>query len=288
MKGSAEMEHQTTLAQVPPIAVNPMGFRPNSTERESLAEIAHEARNMLAALGVCCDLLSAPGVLTGKNAHLSGDLKIVVAASRHLVEKLCALKEASFLSGHNIPAELASSATWGSISKKDVYWEELPPMPINDLAAELESNKSLLAALAGPAITVTVEARGGALPVHLNSEDLTRILVNLVKNSVEAMPQGGRILLSLREASTEPGQASAVILNVEDNGNGIPVAAQEKVFEPGYTTHSTTDANTKTAHRGQGLSITRSIIQSAGGAIRAANRDPVGACFQIELPVRTP
>ena len=40
------------------------------------------------------------------------------------------------------------------------------------------------------------------------------------------------------------------------------------------------------AHRGLGLSITRSIVEGAGGMIHAANRDPVGACFQIELPVQ--
>ena len=59
------------------------------------------------------------------------------------------------------------------------------------------------------------------MPVRMSGEDLTRILVNLVKNAVEAMPAGGRIQLSLRESPTEPGADPWLTLNVEDNGPGI-------------------------------------------------------------------
>ena len=58
-------------------------------------------------------------------------------------------------------------------------------------------------ALAGPMIAVTVDVEGGALPVRLSGEDLTRILVNLVKNAAEAMPEGGRIQLGLHERPDE-------------------------------------------------------------------------------------
>ena len=67
----------------------------------------------------------------------------------------------------------------------------MPAEPIDNLAAELLANRNLLAALAGPSIALTVDAEGGALPVRLTGEDLTRMLVNLVKNAAEAMP-GGR------------------------------------------------------------------------------------------------
>jgi signal transduction histidine kinase len=115
--------------------------------------------------------------------------------------------------------------------------------------------------------------------------------VNLVKNSVEAMPSGGRIRLILRESLAEPGVEPSLTLNVEDNGPGIPREALESIFEPGYTTRSKADAANGKAgwrceHRGLGLSITRSIVEAAGGRIQAANRDPSGTCFQIELPVR--
>ena len=72
-------------------------------------------------------------------------------------------------------------------------WDLLPAVPIANLAAELLANRNLLSALAGPSIALTVETEGGARPVRLTGEDLTRVLVNLVKNAAEAMPAGGRI-----------------------------------------------------------------------------------------------
>jgi signal transduction histidine kinase len=105
------------------------------------------------------------------------------------------------------------------------------------------------------------------------------------------MVTGGRIRLVLRESPAEPGADPWLTLNIEDNGPGIPREALESIFEAGYTTRSKADAANGKAgwrceHRGLGLSITRSIVEAAGGRIQAANRDPSGACFQIELPVR--
>jgi signal transduction histidine kinase len=125
----------------------------------------------------------------------------------------------------------------------------------------------------------------------MSGEDLTRILVNLVKNAAEAMAGVGRIHINLWESCGEPGNAPWLTLNVEDNGPGIPDRLLSTVFEPGQSAHRNSTALVRpdqwpVAHRGLGLSITRSIVEAAGGFIHAANRDPVGACFQIELPVQ--
>ncbi|MGB6192962.1 MAG: ATP-binding protein, partial [Terracidiphilus sp.] len=163
------------------------------------------------------------------------------------------------------------------------------PKLVEDFAWEVQMNRNLLAALAGPSITLVVDTSTGSLPIAMTSEDLTRILVNLAKNSVEAMPTGGRIRITTREIPTAPGESTRVVLNVEDNGPGIAAAALERIFEPGYTTR-TAESDGYGAwnpqHHGLGLSITRTIVQAAGGTIHAANRDPLGTCFQIELPAR--
>jgi signal transduction histidine kinase len=172
------------------------------------------------------------------------------------------------------------------------HWDPMPAEPIDNLATDLLASRNLLSALAGPSFVLTVDARHGELPVRMTGEDLTRILVNLVKNAVEAMPAGGRIQLGLRETAEGPGAEPWLTLTIEDNGPGIPRDALEMVFEPGYTTRSKAvtandNGNWAEAHRGLGLSITRSIVEAAGGHIHAAIRDPAGVCFQIELPVRT-
>ena len=60
-------------------------------ESESMADVAHDARNMVTALGIYCDLLEEPGVLNPSYQHYANELRLVATASRRLVEKLVAL-----------------------------------------------------------------------------------------------------------------------------------------------------------------------------------------------------
>jgi signal transduction histidine kinase len=270
-------------------------------EGENLAELAHDARNMVTALGLYCDLLEEPGVLATPYIHYGNELRLVAAASRRLVEKLVALdtqanpeaqagiKATHLRAGLSDPAIWPAKAASVGLSRQAHRWDLLPAVPIDSLAGELLANRNLLAALAGPAIALTVDTDGGALPVRLTGEDLTRVLVNLVKNAAEAMPAGGKILLRLRERLAETGAAKSLSLTIEDSGSGIPAKALDRIFDAGFSTQpaSFSEAGWAAAHRGLGLSITRSIIESAGGRIQAGNRDPAGARLEIELPVRT-
>jgi signal transduction histidine kinase len=264
---------------------------------ESLAEVAHDARNMVTALGLYCDLLEEPGVLAAPFTHYANELRLVAAASRRLVEKLVALDSLessgdAFLNG--APRERGSLPSPGKTSGRPELnrrWEPLPTESIDSLAGELMAKRNLLASLAGPSISLTVDAEGGARPVKLTGEDLTRVLVNLVKNAAEAMPAGGRIQIGLRERPAELGAASWLVLTIEDDGPGIPAEALEKIFDSGYTTSVTSGSanghGPTAAHRGLGLSITRAVVEAAGGRIQAANLIPAGARFEIELPVLT-
>lgn len=311
---------------------------------ETLAEVAHDARNMVTALGLYCELLDEPGVLAPQFRHYGNELRLVAAASRRLVEKLTTLDAGASDAAHHdkasgsavlssaVPPSASPAATvssshpaynpfergpFGASSR----WETLPAVPIRNLAREVLASRNLLAALAGPAIILTVDAEGGALPVWLTGEDLTRVLVNLVRNAAEAMPADGRIRIALREtirgeqsaagatgpsassqSAASPGASSRVeslALTVEDNGPGIPAEVLEAVFASGYTRHPA-GAGHSASHRGLGLAISRSIVEAAGGRIRALRReasgtrsagtllpatDSTGACFEIVLPV---
>ena len=269
-------------------------------ESENLEDVAHDARNMVTALGLYCDLLEEPGVLAAPFLHYGGELRLVATASRRLVEKLVALdaREAPGAAGSSETpdglvrgqTEEAGCGRERGRSELPRGWDPMPANPIECMAAELEVHRNLLAALAGPSIALTLNAEGGALPVNLTGEDLTRVLVNLVKNASEAMPAGGEIALGLHEFHSDAEAASWLVLTVEDNGPGIPPEALDRIFETGYTTHSNSssiNAGWARAHRGAGLSITRSIVAAAGGRIHATNRAEGGARFEIELPART-
>ncbi|HZB88632.1 MAG TPA: sensor histidine kinase [Terracidiphilus sp.] len=304
---------------------------------QGLAELAHDARNMVTALGLCCELLEEPGVLTPEFRHYGSELRLLAATSNRLMDKLVALhSQAGVVSatekggtgtetGTGTGAR-AGAGTWSEWSRwSDGYaqavarsadpqrdpqreprrgqlgpgvWERLPETLIANLAVELESNRSLLSALAGPGIDLTLDIQGGAQPAPLSSEDLTRVLVNLLKNAVEAMPSGGALQLRLRDGWGQTGNqtenragnqaGNRLLLTMTDNGPGIAPGLLERIFEPGFTTRAggPAEGNIRAAdHLGLGLAITRSLVEAAGGRIQAACREPSGACFAIELPV---
>jgi signal transduction histidine kinase len=288
----------------------------NGLGSETIAALAHDARNLITALGLYCDLLDEPGVLAPPFAHYRNELRLIAAAGRRLVSKLVAQRE----HGSDVQAAAqpsTSGAPWpfaGTVKASDplssatapLVWQrpsyarfgdEFAATSITNLAAELLANRNLLAALAGPGIAVTVDAEGGARGIRLTAEDLTRILVNLVRNAADAMPHGGRIHISLTEISqseigpacqsSRGGAPSRLLLTFEDSGPGIPSEIIDKVFDRGVTTQAPTRPaeNWSTYHHGLGLAITRSIIESACGRIEVSNRPGGGARFAIELPV---
>jgi len=258
---------------------------------ESLRGIAHDARNMVTALGLYCELLEEPGVLSPAFTHYGSELRLVASASRRLVEKLVALETQRatepFSAPPHQPVPAASKKQTGEGQQKTRRWDLSPAQPISNLAADLAANRNLLATLAGPAVVLTMNVQGGAKPVRLTCEDLTRLLVNLVKNASEAMTAGGNLHISLCE-SRAAGK-NELTLVVEDSGPGIPAVALDKIFDTGYTTRSTSaggDGVWPATHRGLGLSITRSILEAAGGRITVSNLPQGGARFEMTLPVR--
>ncbi len=197
-------------------------------EGESLAEVAHDTRNMVTALGLYCDLLEEPGVLTPSYSHYANELRLVATASRRLVEKLLELDQRHHArlvpeEGHTrqIDTPRREVTLAASRMEHDRRWELMPAEPIQDLSGELLANRNLLSALAGPSITLTVDVEGSAQPVRLTGEDLTRILVNLVKHAAEAMPGGGRIAIRLHEFHAGAKMPLWLLLTMEDNGDGI-------------------------------------------------------------------
>jgi signal transduction histidine kinase len=266
---------------------------------ESLGELAHDARNMVTALSLYCDLLEEPGVLPPSHRHYGSELRLVAEASRRLVEKLVLL---------DLEPEAGVDQPEGALSKTisvrrgqllPVTFDAPGPAPIRtaslipsdlieDLGAELLASRNLLAAIAGPSIALGVVVGGRARPVGLSSEDLLRCLVNLVKNAAEFITGPGAIRISLGERQHDAGTVPSMILSVEDSGSGIPDELLEKIFEPGFTTRrgAGSKGSWESSHRGLGLSITRSIVEAAGGRIHAENSARQGARFVIELPIR--
>ena len=109
---------------------------------------------------------------------------------------------------------------------------------------------------------------------------IQQVLLNLLTNARQAMPQGGQVLLRL----THDEISNSVHLMIRDTGSGIPKEKLSKIFENFYTTKSGPDASGK-GGTGVGLSMCRDIIESHQGKIRVQSEPGKGTAFTICLPV---
>jgi len=123
-------------------------------------------------------------------------------------------------------------------------------------------------------VSISLTATVG-VPCHVlgNREQLLRVFNNLIKNSIQAIAneEEGRILISLRT------EAGFHVIDIADNGAGIPKEKQSSIFQPSFTT--------KSGGMGLGLAISRSIIVQSGGTIGFTSEENAGTTFTIRLPV---
>lgn len=120
---------------------------------------------------------------------------------------------------------------------------------------------------AGIALELTPEAPD----LDLDSEQMRRVLINLIENGLEAAGQQGGIVI---QTENNP---NWVKLLVVDTGPGVPEGDRERIFQPHVTS--------KQSGMGMGLAEVRSIIESHGGQIVAVNAPGGGAQFEITLPI---
>jgi signal transduction histidine kinase len=116
------------------------------------------------------------------------------------------------------------------------------------------------------------------LRIRADASQIKQVLINLVRNSADAIEQSGVIKLRVRADRKRLAQADSnvVVLEVEDNGRGIPPEVQKRLFDPFFTT--------KEAGTGLGLSIAAAIVQKHGGTIQYQTQMHYGTTFGIILP----
>lgn len=111
-------------------------------------------------------------------------------------------------------------------------------------------------------------------------EQLHQVFLNLLLNSMDAMPEGGRLGVSLHLEADASGEPRTCLATLSDSGSGIPETVIARLFEPFVTT--------KERGTGLGLAVSRRIIEEHAGTLTAANAPEGGAIFSVRLPVVTP
>jgi two-component system sensor histidine kinase HydH len=131
-----------------------------------------------------------------------------------------------------------------------------------------------------PQAQVEVERRYAAnLPaVSVDADLCEQVFTNLVLNAYEAMPEGGKLTVSI--TATNSDGRRGVEVDVQDGGPGIPPDLRGQIFNPFFTT--------KEGGVGLGLSIVSKIVDDHRGWIRVASQPGEGACFRVFLPLDDP
>ena len=130
------------------------------------------------------------------------------------------------------------------------------------------------AELANKGLQLAIE--GEASVISADRDAVSRVITNLMSNAVKYTPQGGQILMNVKDS------VHASVLTIEDNGPGIPESELPFVFERMYRADKSRNRNTGGA--GIGLAIVKSLVAAHGGTVTAENLPAQGIRFTVTLP----
>ncbi|MEK7282462.1 MAG: ATP-binding protein, partial [Acidobacteriota bacterium] len=146
------------------------------------------------------------------------------------------------------------------------------PVPVGEL---LDEALGPYTAAAPAGIQVRRDVPSGLPRILVDRAIMVRALVNLIENALQAMPQGGALLVSARPADGPSGEAR-VAIEVRDTGCGIPEALLPRLFEPYFST--------KSGGTGLGLGLARRAVEEHGGTIEVRSREGSGTVVTLALP----
>jgi two-component system sensor histidine kinase HydH len=115
---------------------------------------------------------------------------------------------------------------------------------------------------------LTVEVTGEPLAIAADEQLLRQVLFNLILNAIQAADTGGKIELNIR-----PAKADEAILEIRDNGPGVPPERRQEIFKPYFTTHQ--------KGTGLGLAVVQQIVLAHGWEIVCLGNEPRGAVFRL-------
>jgi two-component system, chemotaxis family, CheB/CheR fusion protein len=253
------------------------------TERKRAEEALHQAEEKLRQ----AQRMEAIGKLAGGVAHDFNNL--LTAINGYSALGLAQAAPESGLHGYmeeiNKAGERAASLTRQLLaySRKQILVSK-----VLDLNFTVANTHKMLARLVGDHIHLALSLDASLGMVKADAGQMEQVLVNLVVNARDAMPNGGEITLKTRNADldgdespesvlpTPPG--GYVVLSVTDNGSGMDAEVQKRIFDPFYTTKGIGKGT------GLGLSVVQGIVAQSGGFISVESKPGKGSEFSIYLP----
>ena len=226
---------------------------------EMAAGLAHEIRNPLGAIKGAAQYLDPAGMQPG-DAEI---LDIIVEEVNRLDGVV-----AQFLAYSRPPGP--GNAKFQLTDVNEVLWKTMKLIE-NDLPKN---------------VALELDLTPGLPSINADAEQLKQVFINLALNAVQAMPDGGRLMVRTRRPhtpvelglseSTPRYSADQIEVRFADTGAGIPEDALDRIFIPFYTT--------KSKGTGLGLAITQRIVKGHGGTIEVQSRIGEGSEFILRFP----
>ncbi|HYH91732.1 MAG TPA: response regulator [Candidatus Saccharimonadales bacterium] len=147
-----------------------------------------------------------------------------------------------------------------------------------DLGAITGGLEPMLSRLLGEVVELVIRIDEDLPSVRIDPSQFEQVLIDLAVNTLDAMPDGGVVEITIQAAPSEDGGAGEVVLIVKDSGEGMDAVTMERAFEPFFTTRR---------HRqrtGLGLATAFGIVSSGGGTITLESEAGVGTSVHIRLP----
>jgi PAS domain S-box-containing protein len=265
---------EVTVARVGGGAVT--GFIRDVTERRALEERLRQSQK-----------LEAIGRLAGGVAHDFNNILMSILGSADLL----LMQQAPDDPARAETGEIKRSVQRGAgltrqllaFSRRQAASQRL--VALDDVIGGMDT---LLRRLIGPEIEFEIVRQPAPTMVVADPAQIEQVVLNLVINARDAMPQGGRLTVKLDEvrleddslfAQAEGGSGRYARLSVSDTGIGIDEQTRAKLFEPFFTTKEHGKGT------GLGLSIVYGIVKQSGGHITVASEPGRGATFSVYLPL---
>ncbi|GAB1689534.1 two-component system sensor histidine kinase NtrB [Krasilnikovia sp. M28-CT-15] len=246
---------------------------------------AEEQREQILERSARAERLESLGQLAGGIAH---DFNNLLAINLNYLE--FALEQTTDPDTHNDLTRAKASAERARDLTRQllVFARKQPTTPETiDLNTVITDTRTLLDRTIGTHIELITHLHPHPLPIRADRSRLEQVLLNLVINARDAMPDGGMIIIEngpttlTEDTSHQLAPGPYAHLNITDTGTGMPPDIAAHVFEPFFTT------KTKQHGTGLGLATAYGIITEAGGTITLTTEPGVGTTCHILLPLST-
>jgi two-component system, cell cycle sensor histidine kinase and response regulator CckA len=220
--------------------------------------VAHDFNNLLTGIMLYCDLILEEVAVPGRRVPDRDRLRHAADEIRSACERGAALIQ-----------QLMVVARPPATEPDSVSWNET-----------IMGMGNLLRRLIGESIEIIPDLAGDLKAVPLSPSRAQQVVLNLVLNARDAMPEGGKIVLQTRNYSLRSRRKGRdqVEFSVTDTGCGMDAVTQARAFEPFFTTKPPGRGN------GVGLATVQGIIAKAGGRIQVESKPARGTCVLINLP----